>query len=333
MTSILDTIDPVELTEFARLARNDFDTASQSLARFLPYREVGDIKYAYSRGVDALVDLAQFRAFDSESPIGRRPHGARVTGELLPVSQKIPLSEYDALRLRNDDKGLADSVFNDADRSARAVAARIEMARGQLLQTGKVTINEHGVNDEYDSGRAGTHTIASITVDWDNPSTADPIGDIIAWQDLVEAATGIRPDTLLVSQSVMIDLQAAEKVAGAIVPAAMSTGYATRQIVQDAFLSIAGVTLVVRENIPGMTAKPIDDDWVVLLPGNAETGKTLWGVTREAMLPEYAGLSAQPGVVAGAWETRDPVNVWTHAVGIALPILAVPDATLAAKVK
>ena len=36
----LSYIDPVELTEFARLAQADFDAQSQSLARFFPVREV-----------------------------------------------------------------------------------------------------------------------------------------------------------------------------------------------------------------------------------------------------------------------------------------------------
>ena len=61
------------------------------------------VKYAYDKGVDALVDEASFRAFDTESPLGRRPGMARKTGELLPISRKIPLSEYAQLRLRGAD--------------------------------------------------------------------------------------------------------------------------------------------------------------------------------------------------------------------------------------
>lgn len=333
MPSILENIDPVELTEFGRLARDDFDSTSQSLARFLPYREVGDIRYAYSRGVEAIIDLAEFRAFDAESQLARRPAGARVTGELLPISRKIPLAEYDNLRLRNADQEIEDGVFNDAENLARSVAARIEVGRGQLLQTGKVSLNENGVIDEYDSGRASGHTITAITDNWDDPDEADPIADVIDWADMVEAATGFRPDTLLVSPAVMVHLQQAEKVRGALIPAAMAPAYTTQQTVQDAFAQIAGVTIEVRRNIPGLAVKPIDDDWVVLLASNVPLGSSLWGVTLESQEPAYQGLSPQPGLVAGAWKSRDPINVWTHVAAIALPILTVPDATLSAKVK
>src|SRR5690606_1117077 len=116
MSTPLDLIDPVELSELARLAREDFDAQSQSLARYLPYVEVDDIKYAYSRGVDDLVYEATFLAVDAESPIGRRAVAARVTGELQPISRKTPLSEYARLRLRAAearDSGIVAGVYRD----------------------------------------------------------------------------------------------------------------------------------------------------------------------------------------------------------------------------
>src|SRR5690625_6386702 len=86
MSTVVDFIDPVELTEFSRIAAAEFDAQSQALADVLPYRGIGDIRYAYNAGIDALVDVAQFRSFDAESQIARRPGASRVSGELLPRS-------------------------------------------------------------------------------------------------------------------------------------------------------------------------------------------------------------------------------------------------------
>ncbi len=197
-------IDPAELTEFARLARADFDAQSQSLARFLPYAPIDDIRFAYTRGADALVDEATFRAYDAESPIGRRPGTARITGEIPAISRKIPLSEYAQLRLRSADAqeaGVIAGVYRDAERLARGIAARIERARGDLLQTGKVTLAENGVYSTYDSGRDASLTVTSAPSNgyWSNHSGSTPIADMIGWADTVEATNeaSIRPNRIL----------------------------------------------------------------------------------------------------------------------------------------
>ncbi len=185
MTDFLDLIDPVELSEFARIAADDFDAQAQSLTRFLPNRQVNDIMYSYDKGLDVLVDEAQYRAFDAESQIGRRPSGSTIRGQILPISRKIPLSEYAQLRLRNaSNDELVRQHFDDAARLARGIAARALRARGQLLETGKVTINENNVVTEYDAGRDTDHTITTLGVNdrWSAYTTADPIGDVTADQ-------------------------------------------------------------------------------------------------------------------------------------------------------
>lgn len=331
MTQAIDYIDPVELTLFSRNVLAEFDQRVQSLARFLPYREVGDIRYAYSKGVDALIDEATFRAFDAESPIARRPGAARVTGELLPISRKIPLAEYDALRLRragNDE--IANAVYDDAARLARGVAARLEQARGQLLATGKVTIAENGLVTEYDAGRdvALTPPALTTTARWSDLDDSDPIANVIAWCDLVESISGIRPNRLVISTTVLAYLQQNEQIRGWNIAPALAPQRVASNVVIDAFQALAGVTLEVYQPPAGIT-RPISANVVVLLADGVPLGFTAHGVTLESAEPTF-GNRMQPGLVAGAWlENVDPVQLWTKAVTIALPLLAAPDATFA----
>lgn len=334
---VLEYIDPVELTEFGRLAQADFDAQSQTLARFFPYAPIDDIRYAYNRGVDALVDEATFRAFDAESPLGRRPGMARISGELLPISRKIPLSEYAALRLRGADAqqaGVISGVFRDTERLSRGIAARYERARGELLQTGKLVLEENGLVMTYDSGRNAALTITStVSPAWSSHNTATPIADLLAWKALVKTTNGVvEPNRVLVSTTVLGHLQQCDEVRGFSTAVANAPARVTIDAVREAVLGLTGLTLEVYETPTGMTSSPIDENYVILLRDNMPLGTSAYGIPLEASEPEYAGLGVQPGIIAGAWKTKDPINVWSHAVALGLPLLAAPDLTFAAKV-
>lgn len=334
MTAPIELLDPVELTDFARLGAEDFDAQVQSLSRYLPNRETGDIKYSYSKGVDALVDETVYRAFGAESPIGRRPGTGRVTGELLPLSRKVPLGEYENLRRRNAPQNeVVDEIFRDADRLARGIAARVERARGQLLQTGKVTIDENRVDQEYNAGRDAGHTIASVSPLWSSHSTATPLSNIIAWNELIRQKTGVTANRLLVSPVVMGHLQQCDEVRGALMALTLAPARVRREAVNEAFQG-EGVTVELYEPPAGMLTSPIDPNWVVLLRDNIPLGGTFWGLTLEATeSSDFYPQGPGPGIVAGAWkEGLDPITIWTKAVGIALPVMGAPDLTLSAKV-
>src|SRR5690625_2574592 len=260
----IDFIDPIELTEFARIARDEFDAQSQSLASVFPYRAVNDIRFAFDRGVDAIADAAAFRSFDAESQIARRPAMSRVTGELQPISRKIPLSEYAQLRIRNaSNSEIADGVYGDAARLAREIQARIELGRGEILQTGDLALDENGVISTYESGRDPSLTVTTPPTDpWDNHDDADPIADLISWAATVEGVSGVRPNRVIVSPSVMVDLQANDSVkssVGSTIPA-----YATQGAVGEAVAGIAGMTIDVVGTMYPLSTPAINGDYVVL---------------------------------------------------------------------
>lgn len=335
MTTAINTLDPTELVQFARDSLADFDSQVTSLARFFPYEEIDDVKYAYSKGVDAIIDASTYRAFNAESPIGRRPGAARVTGELLPISRKIPLAEYDNLRLRaNADNAIVDAIFRDADRLARGIAARLEMARGEVLVTGNLALSENGVVDTYSSGRDVSLTVNPLvsTAQWSDLNDSDPISDVIAWKALVRAQSGIDPNRLIISPTVAALLQQNDKIRSWDRPLASAPGRVTREAVNDAMLGLAGVTVEVYEPPAGMLVSPIPANQVVLLRDSTPLGLTAHGRTLEADEPDF-GSTGFAGVIAGAWkETKDPITVWSKAVTIAIPLLAAPDLTLSCQV-
>jgi len=119
-----DIVSPANLTVFARTVPDEFP---DSLNRFLPDRIINGIKSRVARKTRTNV-VAQYRAYNAETPIGSRPLSIAVTEVLLPpVGQKLMLTEWERLSLeaaRNGGTALDDmvaTVYDDVENSVRAV--------------------------------------------------------------------------------------------------------------------------------------------------------------------------------------------------------------------
>lgn len=330
-----DFIDPAELTGYIRAAQADQERNRFTLSRFLPSRQVNDLVYRFNRGGQGLADAATFRTFDAESPIGSRPGMVRVSGELPPISRKIRLGEYDTLRLRaNSDEEIRTAIFNDAARMALAIGARMELARGEALTTGRLVLAENGVVATVDFGRSGTHTVAAGTT-WSNPA-APIILDLQAWVDVYTLTNGEPPGAIIASRKVRghiarnTEIRAlAATVGGA--PAIVSDAVVDQVLTAYGLPPIITYDAMVRVN--GTAQRVIPEDKITFVPSDvSQLGAVMYGVTAEATEKGYNLAGAEPGVVAGAYTTDDPVARWTKAAAIALPVLANPDLTFTADV-
>lgn len=335
-------IQPQELTGYARAALADLQVNQFKLAAFLPNRDVDDLDYRFTKGGEGLAEAATFRAYDAESTIGSRPGLTRVSGELPPISRKIRLSEYDRLRQRKADGAVTNGIFSDAERMTRAVAARIELARGQALDTGKITIAENGITAVVDFGRSSSHTNVSPGTLWSVPATATPIANLQSFFDTyVVTNDGAEPEAIIMSRKA---LNAALRCAE--VRDLGTVNGTTPSIISPAtfasLLAAYGLPPVVINDeqirVAGTATRVIADTSVILAPapgdvnGESPLGGTLWGTTAESLEPDFNLTGEEPGIVAGAYSTKDPVAVWTKAAAIALPVLANPNLTLQAKV-
>jgi hypothetical protein len=335
---------PTELTGYARAALADFPVNQFALAQWLPNRTIDDLLYRFTRGGEGLTEAATFRAYDTESPIGKRPGVTRITGELPPISRKIRLGEYDRLRQRQATPAIRNAILDDTTRMVRAIAARLEMARGEALYTGKITLNENGVIATVDFGRKAGHTVTAATL-WSDLTNSKPITDLMSWRDTYVATNGQDPGAILTSRRVASLLLQNAQIKNVAYPSNSPASLVTQSTV-TAVLEAFGLPPIhiydAQVSVSGTGTRVIPDDRVMLLPaptgssdpGGTDLGATLLGVTAESMEPDF-GLdneSDQPGIVAGAYSTKDPVAVWTKAACIGLPVLANPDLTFCADV-
>jgi hypothetical protein len=330
-----DYILPAELTGYVRGALADLNRNQFTLSQFLNDKTIDDLDYRLSRGGQGLADAGVFRSYDTEAPIISRPGVSRISGELPPLSAKLRLDEYSRLRQRKLDTAIRDAVLNDASRLTRGLAARMELARGDALVNGTVTISENGVTATVDFGRNPAHSVIAATP-WDQAG-ADPLADLRTWRDTYVDNTGDEPGVILTSRKVLSNLMQNPAMRNLVFPGTNQPNVVTENAVTQVLqaFGLPGIQLYdARVNVGGSATRVIPDNRVILLPqGQSQLGTTLWGTTAEALDPDFGIDSSEaPGIVAGSYSTKDPVALWTKASAIGLPVLANPDLSFVATV-
>jgi hypothetical protein len=340
---VFDLIDMQELQGFVRAVVEEVERDQFTLSQWLPNRSIDDIEYRFGRNATQDQDAAQVRAWDAEASIAaRRAEYSRVVGELPPISRKIRLGEEERLRMRALERGnnsaIVDAVYDDAANMARAVAARLELMRGEALLTAQVAINENGVQQTVNFGRAGGHTVAPGTL-WSNNATSTPVTDLRAWRQTYIDENGEPPGAILTSERVISQLLTNAQIRDlADVPASAPSiiNPNTVTAVLQAYQIPIMVAYETRIRVNGVRVRVIPDDRLIMLPapGNTrEMGETLFGTTAEAL--ELVGAQQidndqAPGMVAVIDKTFDTLATWTKAAAIGLPIMYEPNRTLVA---
>lgn len=326
-----DYIEAAELTGYVRAALEDLPQNTFGLSQYLPDTPTDDIDFRANVGGSGLRKTAAFRSYDAESPIGARKGIHTIQGELPPISEKIRLGEYDRLKMRNLSDAVRNAIMDDGVERAKAIHTRIEIARGDLLMTGKVAIEENGLALEADFGRASNHTQTAATR-WDNGG--DPIEDLLAWVQIYVATNGVRPGEILTSEQVVAALMRNPMIHEYVLAPGATQNIVTREAL-NALLQSFG--------LPGLTtydaqvddgtggARSILDPKRILFlpPAGQKIGETLWGVTAESLDERYQIDAAEaPGVVVGSYSDNDPVGMWTKASAISLPVAPNTNLTL-----
>lgn len=335
---------PAEVTGYVRDALADFNINQFTLSRYLPDEPVDDIQYRVAAGGTGLADAATYRAYDAESPIGRRQPLSSIIGELPPLSLKARLSEYDRLRYRKvTDEKLRDALFNDAKKLTKDVAARVELARGQTLATGTTPLAELGLTVNW--GRSSAHTVTAATL-WSDTS-ADILSDLMSWRDTYLATNGVDPGAMVVSRRIFNLMLRNQAVRNQVFPGANQPSIVTQAGINE-MLGAQGLPPVdlyqAQVNVNGTATKVVPDNVLLFLPPavsgandtgideDTQLGGVFWGTTAEAMDPRFNLAGEEPGIVAGEYTEEDPISVWTKVASINLPVLANPNLSFAATV-
>lgn len=340
---MFDLVEPALLTQYVREFDNEvLKNEIGFWEAWLPNTLNDELEWRAIQNAFQDVDTAEYRAWDTVPTMTGRQGFTRIRGELAPVSRQIPLGEEEMLRLRairesNGDVGLVNQIYADAERMVRSVQMRIEMARAQVITTGKFTLAENGLAMEADFGMSATHKPTAAAA-W-SVTTTDILSDLLTWMQLYVDDNGVEPEHIVMSRQVLGYLYNNDSMQAAAAFGGSSPARLNNEMVDAIFAAngLPPVTLYdTKARVDGVSTRLTPVDVVYFLPGTGEaTGATHYGITAEAIKLASKGLieqSEMPGVVAVNLENDSPVQTSTLATAVAVPVLPNPDLIIAADV-
>ncbi len=241
-------------------------------------------------------------------------------------------------------------IFDDTDTLLEGAEVVAERMRMQLLcptvdGSPKIIIAANGVQYAYNYDQDGSYkqnnylALSDSTDKWTDHENSDPMKDITAGQDAVEALTGSRPSIAVVSRSTFNHIKENKKVRSAILAQNVSANvFMNDARVKELFKTELGITLVIYtkqfKDESGTVQKFYADGFCTLLPAGA-LGNTWRGVTpeeRTLMGKSQADVSVtSEGVAIAVTVTSDPVNTKTTVSEIVLPSYERMDETYVIK--
>jgi hypothetical protein len=340
---VYDLIEPAVLIDFVRVFSNEVLRAENrfTLDRWLPNRLTNDLEFRIRKGDFTDVDIAEYRAFDTPAVMTGRPGVSRISGKLGPVSRQIPLGEEEYLRQRALETGTDDpiitAIFDDAERMTRSVQARVEAARGDIIDDGIVTIAENGLVLEADFNRSGSMSVIAATV-WTNPA-AEMLSEMLAWQQAYIDLNGSEPAVMLMPKTRVANFALNTEMreyasANGTTPNRINRATIDNIFSNEGLPPIETYDVSVRKD--GVATRVLPLDKIYFMPATSEPiGNTFYGPTAEALKLRAKGLieaDAVPGIVAVVTETDHPVQTFTVGTGLILPAMPNPDLILDATV-
>ena len=311
---------------------------------FFPEKKKMGLDLKWIRGHKGLpVSLAPSN-FDAKSTLRSR-EGVKFTETEMAFFRESMLvkeaDEQEIMRVKDaNDPYAADvisRIFDDTDTLLAGAEVVAERMRMQLLcpedGSPKIHIAADGVQYAYNYDVDGTYKennfleLATDADKWSDHENSDPMADITAGQDAVEAETGVRPSIALMSRATFNHVKANAKVRAAILAQNVTANVLMNDArVKELFKTELGVTIAVYtkqyKDEEGVAHKFYLDGFCTLLPEGA-LGNTWRGVTpeeRTLLGNDKADVSVvSNGVAITVTVTTDPVNTKTTVSEIVLP--------------
>jgi hypothetical protein len=278
---------------------------------------------------------AQYRSFDGRVHVSKRDGGTEKKVKLAPLSTSLQMGEPERLQLEFARNGgtatgrLAEAAYNDAEQLTREVQAPLELAWGDVLVDGVLSIPEIGGSADY--GMPGTHLVAPA-VAWTDHENATPLSDLQSWNDVYRASNGFSAGSVLAAQSRRRDVLRNKEVIDAVYG---STAGRTRVTLTELDQLLAGEGLPTFAE-PYDTSVVVDDVETRVIPENRAVflppdlsllGSTVYGVSATALELVNSSLSElsfedAAGIVGVIIKEGPPFREFTYVDAVAMPVLS-----------
>ena len=315
--------------------------AEQTEAPFLgeelfPDKKQTHLKMSYIKGANGLAKVAPLSAFDAKvlrkNRIGfekqetEMPYFKLAMGIDEELRQELLMAEAAGEQYYQE---VLRRIFDDNINLLKDMAVARERMRMQLLTTGAIVMGNNGQSYKYDYELEDEVQKQVADTPWNEPE-ADIIGDIIKWQDAIEAKTGVRPTRMVMRRAQFRNLLNNDYIKNTLYAMNVAvngkvniTENAVKTLLNDqAKISSIAIYDKMYVDEEGKTQYFIPEDLVIFLP-EGTIGNTVFGTT-----PEEADLRASKtadvslvdtGVAIATYMENDPVRKDTKTSQICLP--------------
>ncbi|SDD59026.1 Phage major capsid protein E [Mycolicibacterium neoaurum] len=297
---------------------------------------------------------AKFRNWDGSFWVAPRDTGSEKRVRMLPLGGQLSVGEYERRQKEMARYGgtiqniLVDAIYDDLTNLTRYAQNRVELAWGDVLTDGVLTINENGVQQQVDYGIDSSQKVTASTL-WSNHAASTPLTDLIAWTGVYSAVNGAPQGQFVTSSAVVQHLMQNTQLINAI--KGDQTGVTWLSINEiNGFLSGFGIPPFVVPtdgqpggsvynssfDVDGSTVPVIATNKLLFLPSDLSTlGFTAWGTPTTSL--ELNANNVQVETAAGligilVREEQPPFRKTTFVDGVVLPVLADPRKILIATV-
>lgn len=311
---------------------------------FFPAQKKAGLDLKWIKGHNGLAVSLAPSNFDAKSKFRDRV-GVTVNETQMPFFRESMLvkeaDEQEIMRVQNANDPYAvqvlDNIFNDTQTLIDGAAVVPERMIMQLLAplngTVGINISANGVDYTYnydpDNSWKTEHYLKIETAadKWNAPTTCDPLKNLEDALDAQEAASGNRPEILLMSKATFNMIKDSDKVRSGILAQNVTANVNYTSAKVKAFVEEElGVQLIIYnkqyKDETGTVKKFYPDNIVMMLPSGA-LGTTWYGTTpEERTLTQRADANVSivnTGVAVAVTITDDPVNTKTTCSEIVLP--------------
>lgn len=305
----------------------------------LPIRTIDDMKAVWDV-VDVKVTAGNLLALDTEIPMDKPPGIQEISQAIAKIGKKRMIKEQEKAKLFRPRPGTTDLasgeeyVYNVLRLLSEGIDDRIEYLRWQALSVGTLTYDKYGVKISMDwQIPAGNKKTANPK--WSDVDNADPLQDIVDWNDILIAATGGGAIVAYCSSKVWGYLLQNQKIRNLIgySQTGRAVGYPTKTQVMQFMLNGEGLQIVTydakfnEENEAGVSTltRFLGDDKFVMLASAAGLSPFGLGNVLDGPVPDAGGAS---GKFADFYIEREPYRETARAIQFCFPAIYVPGAIL-----
>lgn len=290
--------------------------------------------------------MAQAHAFDTEARIGERPNLSEIELNKMFIKEKIDQDERVIEFLGNNANkdAVIEFLYNDYAMLADRCITRTEVARMELLATGKVSYKENEVNSVVDYHVPAKNVFNGATdtafKDWDVAGT-DILGAI---EKVVLAAKkkGYKVQRAITSSTIIGYMLKNTAIQTAFYKAPTAPVLTENSLIAW-LLGMFGIEFVVVDDMYKVSAQSTSayrffpEMTISFLTTLGTVGAGLYGYTPEELrLASKSGvtLSEKNYVTVTSWEdpSLDPIRTWTKGSCLFVPALKDPNGLFIAQI-